>query len=115
MHLKPEVLNATVDVQFDISNTKNKTFLPQVATGRPWTESSVNVAYDGDNDGFNVQTKSSLIYTPRIKNDKHSFTGLFNIMTYDNRSVSYQARTTNTASSELQDPSIFSRATGIGV
>lgn len=112
--LKPRVWTATVDVQFDINNMKNKSFLPQVATGRPWTENTVNVAYDGDNDGFNVQTKSSLIYTPQIKNVKHTFTGLVNVMTYDNRSVSYQAKTTNTASSDLQDPSGLSRATGSG-
>jgi TonB-linked SusC/RagA family outer membrane protein len=110
--LQPNVWTATFDVQFDINNMKNKSFLPQVATGRPWTENTVNVAYDGDNDGFNVQTKSSLVYTPQIKNSKHTFTGLFNVMTYDNKSVSYQAKTTNTASSDLQDPSILSRVSG---
>jgi TonB-linked SusC/RagA family outer membrane protein len=108
--IKPQVLTATVDVQFDINSLKNKSFLPQIATGRPWTENTVNQAYDGDNDGFNVQTKSSLIYTPQIKNSKHNFTGLFNVMTYDGKSVAYQAKTSNTPSSDLQDPSVPSRA-----
>jgi len=53
----PRVLIAVADVQFDINNTKNKTFLPQIATGRPVTETVVNRAYDGDYDGYNVQSK----------------------------------------------------------
>jgi TonB-linked SusC/RagA family outer membrane protein len=109
----PQLLTATVDVQFDINSIKNKSFLPQVATGRPWTESVVNLSYDGDNDGFNVQTKSSLVYTPKIRNDKHNFTGLLNFMTYDNKSTTYQARTSNSPSSYLQDPSVPSRDNGI--
>ncbi len=110
--IRPQLLTLTEDVQFDINSIKNKSFLPQIATGRPWTENTVNLAYDGDNDGFNVQTKTSLVYTPTFKNDKHSFTGLFNVMTYDNKGISYQAQTSNTASSALQDPSIPSLANG---
>ncbi|HLO38696.1 MAG TPA: TonB-dependent receptor plug domain-containing protein, partial [Lacibacter sp.] len=33
-----KVLKATFDIQFDINNTKNNSFLPQIATGRPNTE-----------------------------------------------------------------------------
>ncbi|HEX6431499.1 MAG TPA: SusC/RagA family TonB-linked outer membrane protein [Niastella sp.] len=110
--IKPRVLIATVDVQFDINSVKNKKFLPQIATGLPWTDNNVNQTYDGDNDGFNVQTKSALVYTPQIENEKHSFTGLFNVMTYDSKSVTYQARTSNTPSSNLQDPSVPSRTNG---
>ncbi|MBS1566998.1 MAG: SusC/RagA family TonB-linked outer membrane protein, partial [Bacteroidetes bacterium] len=108
----PKILTLTEDVQFDINSIKNKSFLPQVATGKPWTDAMVNVTYDGDNDGFNVQTKSSLVYTPEIRNDKHTFTGLFNVMTYDNKGTSYQAKTSNTPSSLLQDPSVPSRDNG---
>ncbi len=102
------ILVATSDVQFDIYNTKNKSFLPQIATGRPTTETVVNRAYDGDNDGFNVQTKTNLVYTPRLK-ENHEFQALFSFQTYDNKNVSNQALTSNTASSLLQDPSIASR------
>lgn len=109
-----DVLLATADVQFDINNVKNKSFLPQIATGRPWTDNTVNIAYDGDNDGFNVQTKTALVYTPHLKNEKHSVMGMFNVMTYDNKSISYQAKSTNTASSDLQDPGNESRVTGNG-
>jgi len=108
----PSTLTLTEDVQFDISSTKNKSFLPQIATGLDWTNANVNTAYDGDNDNFNVQTKSSLVWTPHILNEKHSFVGLVNMMTYDGKTVTYQARTSNTASSDLQDPSIPSRVNG---
>jgi TonB-linked SusC/RagA family outer membrane protein len=103
------VLNAVFDVQFDINNIKTKSFLPQTATGRPWTESLVNRAYDGDVDVFNVQTKSSLIYTPHFKNPKHDYMSSLIFFTYDNKSVSQEARTSNTASSLLSDPSDPSR------
>jgi TonB-dependent SusC/RagA subfamily outer membrane receptor len=69
-------LQATFDVQFDINNTKSRSFLPQTATGRPWTETTVNRAYDGDVDVFNVQTKTNLVYTPKFKNPKHDLVAL---------------------------------------
>ncbi len=108
----PEILIAKSIVQFDIRNLKNKKFLPQIATGRPWTEQVVNQAYDGDNDAFNVQTKTNFVFTPHFKNKDHNLISLLNIMTYDNTSTSYQVQTSNTASSHLKDPSVPSRVHG---
>ncbi len=107
--IKPDVWLATVDVQFDINNIKNNRFLPQTATGLTTVDPNVNIAYDGDNDGFNITTKTSLIFTPKIRNPKSTFSGLFNVLTYDNTSVSYQAQSSNSASSLFQDPSIPAR------
>ncbi len=104
----PKVLVAFADVQFDISNTKSNTFLPQVATGRPVTETVVNRAYDGDYDGYNVQTKTNFIYTPKLPTN-HSLSSVLSIQTYDNKGITLQALTSNTASSFLQDPSNPSR------
>lgn len=104
-----QVLMTTFDVQFDINNTKTKTFLPQVATGRPFTETVVNRAYDGDLDVFNVTTKTNLVFTPQFKNEAHSLISYLSLYTYDNKGISHEALTSNTASSELQDPSIASR------
>lgn len=104
----PRVLVANADVQFDISNTKSKTFLPQVATGRPVTETVVNRAYDGDYDGYNVQTKTNIIFTPRMPSN-HNLTSVLSIQTYDNKGMTLQALTSNTASSFLQDASNPSR------
>ncbi|HEX7906026.1 MAG TPA: SusC/RagA family TonB-linked outer membrane protein [Chitinophagaceae bacterium] len=103
------VLKATFDVQFDINNTKNKSFLPQIATGRPNNETVVNRAYDGDIDAFTVATKSSLVYTPKFKNAKHNIISFINLLTNDYKTVYHEVMTTNTASSLLVDPSIPSR------
>jgi TonB-linked SusC/RagA family outer membrane protein len=104
-----KVLKATFDVQFDINNTKNTSFLPQIATGRPNTETVVNRAYDGDIDAFTVATKTSLVYTPTLKNDKHSFLAFMNLITNDYKVVFQEVMTSNTASSLLVDPSTPSR------
>lgn len=106
--IKPSVLFTSFDVQFDINNTKNKSFLPQIATGRPWTETSVNRVYDGDADAFSVQSKTSLTYTPHLK-DNHRLILFTTFLTNDYRYVSHQAQTSNTASTDLQDPSVPSR------
>lgn len=99
------VLKATFDVQFDINNTNNESFLPQIATGRPYTETVVNRAYDGDIDLFTVNTKSNLIYTPRLKNSKHNVMGFLSILTNDYKAVNQEVMISNTASSLMEDPS----------
>ncbi|MEI6949734.1 SusC/RagA family TonB-linked outer membrane protein [Paraflavisolibacter sp. H34] len=104
----PKVLTASSDVRFDINNTKSKTFLPQIATGRPTTETTVNAVYDGDNDGMSVATKTNLVFTPHMP-DRHTLMSLVSLQTSDGRSVSNQMQTSNTASSLLQDPSVASR------
>jgi TonB-linked SusC/RagA family outer membrane protein len=105
-----KVLKATFDVQLDINSTKNSSFLPQIATGRPNTETVVNRAYNGDIDAFSVGTKTSLIYTPRIKNQNHDLQAFMNVLTSDYKAVFQEAMTSNTASSLLVDPSIGSRS-----
>jgi len=109
--LAPDRWVATFDVQFDINNNKTSSFLPQVATGQAFTSSFVNVATDGDADGFAVTTKSTLIYTPKIKNTKHDFTSLWALNTSDVKSVWQESYVTNTASSDLTDASNPARLT----
>jgi len=104
----PSVLTATFDVQYDINNSKTQTFLPQLATGRPTTETSVNRATDADGDGLNIQTKTNFIYQPKLK-EGHSFQALLSIQSSDSRSISHNVATANTASDVLQDPSNPSR------
>ncbi len=107
-------LFSTVDVQFDVNNTKSKTFLPQIATGQPSTETTVNRASDADGDSYNIQSKLNLIYRPRL-NERHSFQGLISLQTDDTKSSSYTVVTSNTASSEFQDPSNPSVNNGSGL
>ncbi|WP_460894192.1 SusC/RagA family TonB-linked outer membrane protein [Rufibacter soli] len=105
------LLLATSDIQFDINNSKTKMFLPQTATGRPWTETTVNRASDSDADRFSVTTKSNLLFTPKL-GEKHTFQGLFSFMTFDARNEGFGVLTSNTASAYLQDPAIASRIQG---
>ncbi|MBC8053904.1 MAG: SusC/RagA family TonB-linked outer membrane protein [Sphingobacteriaceae bacterium] len=105
------VLNFTGDMQIDISNSKLKTFLPQIATGLPFTNPNVNLAGDGDSDGFGVQTRSNLIYNPQL-GDKHWGQAMVSFQTSDTRRTGQSLTGTNTASSFLQDPVNPSRTNG---
>ncbi|MEJ6980712.1 SusC/RagA family TonB-linked outer membrane protein [Pedobacter sp. P351] len=100
----PELLISTFDLQFDINNTKSKTFLPQVATGRPATETVVNRASDNDGDAFGVGTKLNFIFTPKL-GENTTLTSLLSFQTDDSQGFGQNITTSNTASSFLQDPS----------
>lgn len=100
----PGILMATSDVQFDINNSKVTTFLPQIVTGRPITETISNRASDIDGDQFTVTTKTNLVYTPNI-GEKHNFQGLLSLQSNDSRYVTQQAMSANSPSSELPDVS----------
>ncbi|MXV17342.1 SusC/RagA family TonB-linked outer membrane protein [Hufsiella ginkgonis] len=104
----PSRLLTTLDLQFDINNTKSKTFLPQIATGRPATETFVNRATDADGDNFIVSSKLNFIYTPQLP-ENHTLQTLLSFQTDDSKVVNYYALTANTASSNLQDPADPSR------
>ncbi|OCX52133.1 SusC/RagA family TonB-linked outer membrane protein [Mucilaginibacter sp. PPCGB 2223] len=99
----PSLLVSTVDVQFDVNNSKSKTFLPQIATGLPSTDKSVNATSDNDGDSYNVQSKINFIYTPNL-GDKHNLQALLSLQTNETNTASYTSSTANTASSFLQDP-----------
>ncbi|WP_345953800.1 SusC/RagA family TonB-linked outer membrane protein [Mucilaginibacter sp. PAMB04168] len=104
----PDVLNLNGDIVFDISNGRQTRFLPQIATGRPFTETSVNRAGSSDYDTYSVASKTNLIFTPRL-NEKHSFTGLISVQTSDVKSVTQSQLIAGTASAYLQDPSVPGR------
>lgn len=101
--INPSVLVATFDIQFDINNTKSKSFLPQIASGRPATETVVNRALDNDGDTYGVDTKLNLVFTPAFKSDKHALQSLLSIQTSDSKSLAQNITTANSASSNLQD------------
>ncbi|WP_242695867.1 SusC/RagA family TonB-linked outer membrane protein [Desertivirga brevis] len=102
--LPNSLLVSTFDVQFDINNQKTKSFLPQIATGRPITETTVNRAADSDKDFFGVSTKLNFIFTPRL-GENHSLQSLLTFQTEDQTVNEQNIVTSNTASSFLQDPS----------
>lgn len=104
----PNVFFSDFQVMFDINNSKVNSFLPQNATGRPFTETVVNRAGDSDLDQFRVQSKANFIFSPKI-GDKHELQTLLSLQTDDYRGVSQESLTSNTASSLLTDPSNPSR------
>jgi len=106
--LIPKILLLRSDVALNINNNKTKNFLPQLATGRPFTESAVNRASDADYDRFSMNTKTNLLYTPDLGKN-HMFTGNLSFQTDETRYTIQGLVSTNTASSFLQDPSIPSR------
>ncbi len=110
----PEVLKYQADLAFDINTSKEKRFLPQIATGRPWPELSVNRSTDYSGESFNVQTFNKLYYTPKL-GEKHEIIGLLQFSTYDGRYSSYQEISALSASTALQDASIQANIVGSGL
>ncbi|MEL0456500.1 SusC/RagA family TonB-linked outer membrane protein [Flavobacteriaceae bacterium SZ-1-7] len=107
--LIPNKLISTFDLQFDFNSTKAKAFLPQNATGRPFTETVVNRASDADVDATSVTSKTNFIYTPNLGSEDHKLQTILSLQTNDYRYESHQALTSNTASVFLTDPSVPSR------
>jgi len=95
---------ATTDIQFDINNSKQTRFLPQIATGRPFTETTVNNGAIADADTYSVTTKTNLIFNPNL-GEKHSLQTLLSLQSEDDKSLTVGQSVTNTASSSLTDPS----------
>lgn len=104
----PGLLKSTFDIQFDINNTKNKNFLPQIATGQPVSDVDVNNIFDGDSDSFGIETKTNFVYTPQL-GEKHNLVALLSFMSDDSRGTSLQEQSSNSASVQLEDPSVASR------
>jgi TonB-linked SusC/RagA family outer membrane protein len=98
----PEVLRYQLDVAFDINNTKTNKFLPQIATGSSWYESSVNRTVDTESKSFGVQTFNKLFWTPKLGED-HDLVTMAALTTSDGRSQSQGRISSNTASIYLQD------------
>jgi TonB-linked SusC/RagA family outer membrane protein len=107
------ILSLVSNVNFYVNNNKTKTFLPQDATGRPFTEFVVNRASDSDYDQFGLSTKTDLFITPNL-GEKHQLTGNLSFQTFDGRYTIQGLSNSNTASSYLQDPSIAGRTNTLG-
>ncbi len=96
------------DIAFDINSEKNKRFLPQIATGRPWTENTVNRASDSDSEMFLVTTMNSVRYSTTIAKD-HVIAAAARIQTTDKKTESFSLVSANAPSIEIGDPSSASR------
>jgi TonB-linked SusC/RagA family outer membrane protein len=109
----PDKLRLNANFQADINNTKVKKFLPQVATGRPFSEAVVNYAGDSDGDSFTMATNITLAYTPTLGKN-HDLITFARFDSNDSRRTGQGMFATNTASSFLADPSIDGRTNQTG-
>ncbi|MGY5354488.1 SusC/RagA family TonB-linked outer membrane protein [Wenyingzhuangia sp. IMCC45467] len=112
--LVPGWLKTIFDLQFDFNSIKRKRFLPQNASGRPFTESIVNLVDESSSDGLGIQTKTNFVFTPKMNSDIHTLSAVASFQTNQYQGEGYRATTSNSASVLLRDPSIPSR-TNTGV
>lgn len=94
-------------VSLNIRNTKGRLFLPQVATGLPWSDPYANRSTDTSSDQLTIGTENQLMYIKNW-NEKHSIVANAIWRTSETNKSSYGSQTSGNASSELSDPIIGS-------
>lgn len=94
-------------VSMNMNTTKNKKFLPQVATGVLWTSSNANRSTDATSDAFSLQSENKLIYNNTFA-EKHKIIATGLVKTNDSQSFSYSSSTYGNASANLSDPVVGS-------
>lgn len=97
-------LRYKLEVSFDVNNEKENAFVPQSATGRPWTESTVNAGRDKDNESFVMNTSNQLYFMPDLGED-HKLQAVINLRTYNARNKNVAIGVSNLPSISLVDPS----------
>lgn len=107
-------LRYTLDISFDVNTIKNKTFLPQTATGKMWTDLNVNRAYDFDGDNYYIYSNNMLTYVKSF-GEKHDLSSSWNIMTNERIGNAYRITTSNTVSPYQQDASNPSKVNESGL
>ena len=100
-------LKYTFDVAFGLNNERENKFLPQRATGLDYNNSNSNRADNYDKDEYSIYTNNRLAYNNTI--GAHSITATLNVTSYDFTNREFFSAKTNTASSDLKDPSVDAR------
>ncbi len=99
-----EWLRYSLEISFDVNNVKHNAFVPQSATGRPWTENTVNYALDKDAESFAFVTNNKLFFTPQLGDD-HNLQVIVGLRTEDTRNKNFVDAASNLPSIYLSDPS----------
>jgi len=99
-----EWMRYQLEISFDVNNVKHNAFVPQSATGRPWTENTVNYALDKDAESFAFITNNKLFFTPQL-GDNHSLQVITGLRTEDTRNKNFVDAASNLPSINLSDPS----------
>lgn len=90
-------------VSLNMRTTKNRQFLPQVATGLLWTDSNANASIDNLSDALTLQTSNTLLYMNTFA-EKHQLIGTYVFRTSMSTNSSYSSKTSGNASSNISDP-----------
>ncbi len=100
-------LTYTGYVNLNIRNTKGRKFLPQVATGLPWTHQYANRSIDTASDQLTIATENKLMFI-KDWNERHNLVAMALWGTSQTTKSSYGSETSGNASGELSDPIIGS-------
>ena len=90
-------------VSLNMRTTKNRQFIPQVATGLLWTDANANASVDNLSDALTLQTSNTLLYMNTFA-EKHNLIGTYVFRTSQSVSSSYSSKTSGNASSNISDP-----------
>ncbi|MBQ8607557.1 MAG: SusC/RagA family TonB-linked outer membrane protein [Bacteroidaceae bacterium] len=90
-------------VSLNMKTTKNRQFLPQVATGLLWTDPDANASIDNMSDALTLQTSNTFTYINTFA-EKHQIIGTYVFRTVQSTSSSYSSKTSGNASSNISDP-----------
>lgn len=96
-------LRYSLELSFDVNNVKDNAFVPQSATGRPWTENTVNFGKDADNESFAFTTNNKLFFTPNL-GENQSLQVVLGLRTEDSRNKYFVEGASNLPSIYLTDP-----------
>ncbi len=83
--------------------TKNRKFLPQVATGVVWTSKYANQSTDATSDQMALQTENKLLFS-KTWNEMHSLIATAVLRTSQTQKANYSSVTSGNPSSDLSDP-----------
>lgn len=90
-------------VSLNIRNTKGRMFLPQVATGLPWTDPFANRSTDTSSDQLTISTENKLMFIKNW-NDRHNIIANAIWRTTESNKSNYGSETYGNPSSGLSDP-----------
>ncbi|MDR2841090.1 MAG: SusC/RagA family TonB-linked outer membrane protein [Paludibacter sp.] len=109
--LLPELTYKAV-VALNMRTTKNRKFLPQIATGVVWTDKFANQSTDALSDAISLQFENKLSYIKRW-NSTHQLVATAVLRSSQSQSASYTSTTSGNASSGLSDPIIGAAVEGM--
>jgi TonB-linked SusC/RagA family outer membrane protein len=91
------------NISFDITNNRNREFLPQTATGVPFGNTEMNRSQNKEDIQNIIQSFNKLLYEPDLGN-KHELTMLGMFSTYDKYFSQMRASTGGIPSQYMPDP-----------